>query len=38
VEGTPIASIFDEIDTNKDGKIDRREFEAYYKKKLPKDQ
>jgi Ca2+-binding EF-hand superfamily protein len=38
VEGTPIADIFDEIDTKKNGKIDRQEYEAYWKKKLPKDE
>jgi Ca2+-binding EF-hand superfamily protein len=36
VKGTPLAEHFDEIDTNKDGKIDRREFNAYMKKQAEK--
>jgi hypothetical protein len=32
VKGTPYEALFDQIDTNKDGKIDRKEFEAFIKK------
>jgi len=32
----PLFKIFDEIDTNRDGQIDRREFEAYIKKLIEK--
>ena len=35
LKGTPFAEHFDEIDTNKDGKIDRKEFEAYLRKQAP---
>jgi Ca2+-binding EF-hand superfamily protein len=37
VKGTAYEKIFDEIDTNKDGKLDRQEFEAYVKKQADKD-
>jgi Ca2+-binding EF-hand superfamily protein len=37
VKGTIYESLFDTIDTNKDGKIDRKEFEAYIKKAIEKD-
>jgi Ca2+-binding EF-hand superfamily protein len=32
LKGTPYLKVFDQIDTNKDGKIDRKEFDAYLKK------
>jgi Ca2+-binding EF-hand superfamily protein len=32
VKGTALEKVFDEIDTNKDGKIDPKEYEAYQKK------
>src|SRR5436305_1094404 len=32
LKGTPWADRFDDIDANKDGKIDRKEFEAYLKR------
>jgi Ca2+-binding EF-hand superfamily protein len=32
VQGTPLANRFDEIDTNKDGKIDPKEYEVWVKK------
>jgi hypothetical protein len=37
VKGTPYEALFDLIDTNKDGQIDRKEFEAYIKKVTEKD-
>jgi Ca2+-binding EF-hand superfamily protein len=36
LRGTVWADLFDQIDTNKDGKIDRKEFEAYLKKEAEK--
>jgi Ca2+-binding EF-hand superfamily protein len=36
LKGTSFADHFTEIDTNKDGKIDRKEFEAYLKKQAEK--
>jgi Ca2+-binding EF-hand superfamily protein len=33
---TPFANRFDEMDTNKDGKIDRKEFEAFFKREAEK--
>lgn len=32
LKGTPYADKFEEMDTNKDGKIDKKEFVAYFKK------
>jgi Ca2+-binding EF-hand superfamily protein len=32
LKGTPLADKFDEVDANKDGKIDRKEFENFVKK------
>jgi Ca2+-binding EF-hand superfamily protein len=36
LKGTPFFDKFDEIDTNKDGKIDKKEFAAYLKKQAEK--
>ena len=36
LKGTPYADKFEEIDTNKDGKIDKKEFAAYLKKQAEK--
>ncbi len=36
LKGTPWAEHFDEIDTNKDGKIDKKEWAAYQKKQAEK--
>jgi len=36
VKGTPLEKQFDEIDANKDGKLDRKEFEAFRKKQAEK--
>jgi Ca2+-binding EF-hand superfamily protein len=36
LKGTPYEDVFDQIDTNKDGKIDKKEFEAYLKKQEEK--
>lgn len=36
LKGSSFADRFDEIDTNKDGKIDKKEFEAYLKKQADK--
>jgi Ca2+-binding EF-hand superfamily protein len=36
LKGTPHADKFDEIDTNKDGKIDPKEWAAYFKKQAAK--
>jgi Ca2+-binding EF-hand superfamily protein len=37
VKGTPYETVFDEIDTNKDGKLDRKEFAAWLKKQVDKE-
>ena len=36
-KGTPVEALFDQMDTNKDGKVSKKEFEAYYRQLAEKE-